>query len=463
MIFQQSSERIVNTYGVGNQGFPRGIINHIKGVAYGIVIGLSLVGGCSNDILYYNPGKGIILIDVKPRGRIASYAGPTSGTNFIGEDLGLHSYKFNSSERNGIVYTNKAGHIDIGHSRKVADWTAFLASKTFKNLMKNKTKFSFKLKEPSLYFVKLTYPENWEELPKKEHIAYDISIKLGQYLAYTAATWHEILTWVGYKSTGFLPEFSSAFSWEDSFSNLLGAYLAAKALQDNEHEYNEAMTIVLSQELEKLGIQSREVAKLASESIRGKWFSGNSLFVNIKKRNLDIGIDDGYVTPTIISNVCTFESARPQPYPVPNLDFLSEYGFSVKLEIEPRVWESKKILEIVYPYRNGKRIQPSIHFAAIMDFIQKQAKEFGYDTTIPFYSDVKLAASPLDTEICSITKAQQDLIHLEKSNDNVINLEELVQIQQRSISQPPGNLNCSNSLNLSDIALLAEDWLEQNQ
>ena len=66
------------------------------------------------------------------------------------------------SEKNGQVYTCKAGHIDLAHLRKSADWTAVLAKKTFKCLMKDKRKFSFELREPSTYYVTLTYPDNWK-------------------------------------------------------------------------------------------------------------------------------------------------------------------------------------------------------------------------------------------------------------------------------------------------------------
>ena len=55
---------------------------------------------------------------------------------------------------------------------------------------------------------------------------------MGPYMAYTMVTWHEILTWFGYKSVGIVPEYHSSFSWEDTYSNLLGTVLAARALRD---------------------------------------------------------------------------------------------------------------------------------------------------------------------------------------------------------------------------------------
>ncbi len=320
-----------------------------------------------------------------PQARLASYASSTIATNFLsGGYLGQHSYRPNESEKNGIVYTCKAGHIDIAHVRKIIDWTAFLAAKTFDNMMKNKTKFKFKSKTPSLYFVKLDYPEYWKVLPdkQKEKIAYYISARLGQYLAYTESIWHEILTWFGYKCIGFYPEFQSAFSWEDTFSNVLGSHIAVMALQDTEHEFDKAVTLALDRELKRLGIQSSHTAKRAAEQVRGLWFSGDLFFIDIKKRNLDIGLDDGFITPCIIAYPAECEGAAAQAYPVPNLAFLTKYGFSVRFEIEPREWEKNRILSIVYPKAKDrrKRLEPVIHFAPIMDYIKKEAvRKYGYD------------------------------------------------------------------------------------
>ncbi len=38
--------------------------------------------------------------------------------------------KLDGAEGNGILYTCHAGHIDIAHARKAADWTGFLAAVT---------------------------------------------------------------------------------------------------------------------------------------------------------------------------------------------------------------------------------------------------------------------------------------------------------------------------------------------
>jgi hypothetical protein len=72
------------------------------------------------------------------------------------------------------------------------------------------------------------------------------------------------------------------------------------------------------------------------------------MLVTIKKRNFDLGLGDGLVTPTLVPNVPKCPSAEPLSYPAPKLDVLAKYGFAMKLEIEPHEWESGKILRIIY-------------------------------------------------------------------------------------------------------------------
>ena len=325
-----------------------------------------------------------------PRIRLSSYASATLGTPFIDPDnLGRHSYRQGGSERNGILYTCRAGHIDIPHLRKAADWTAYLAEKAYERLKQGDTTFTFKFWEPSRYFVWLEYPPNWKELPEveRDQIARDISIKLGQYFAFTGLTWHEIITWFGYSSLPWYPEFPSAFSWEDTFSNLLGTHLAVKALLSTRYSYDEAMTIALDHELQRLGAQSKQTATRAAQAVKGLWYSGDLLFlVDIKKRNLDIGLDDGFVTPWIVPNLDGCERGEPQPYAVPNLNILRLHGFSMRLELEPRELQKGSILRIVYPdsKQRKKRIEPASHFPAIMEYIRQDAiRRYGPEVDVP--------------------------------------------------------------------------------
>ena len=305
---------------------------------------------------------------VKVRVGSLPYPGPT--TNFPNpSNLGVH----NSSEKKGEVYTCEAGLIDIVHVRKSADYTKVFSEKIFDNLMKGKEKFSLQMPEPSNYFIELNYPENWKalSLEEKKRIANEISIKLGAHISYMGTTWHEILTWFDYKSTGLISEFGSAFSLEDGFSNLLGTYLAEKVLTENKGDYNTSLTRALDEEIRSLGVQPRKIARKSTRDTK-------------RKRNLDIGLDDGYVTPWIIpvDSVPESMSAKPKAYPVPNTDILSKYGFSMKFEIEPHeLFEKGKILNIA---GQRKRINPTQDFPKIMNYIKKQAVEkYKFDINVP--------------------------------------------------------------------------------
>lgn len=309
-----------------------------------------------------------------PRIRYGTYPCAIIGTPYLGRELGPHAYHWSPFEKDGIVYTCSAGHVDVIHVRIAADWTAYLIAESYKHLMKGDPQFSYKLAvDRSRNFVRISYPKGWASLPKKTRsaVAREIAFAMGPYLTFETVTWHEILTWYGFKCIGLPVEFASAFSWEDSYSNLVGTMLAVRALHDTQHSYNQAIKIALDEEMRKLGIQPVQVGRRASDAVKGKWFTGNfALFVDMKKRNFDIGLDDGYVTPTLVPNVAECPDAQAISYPVPDLELLEEYGFSITVEIEPHEWEKDKILRIVH---QDKRINPQIHFPLIMDHLRRQA------------------------------------------------------------------------------------------
>jgi len=353
---------------LGGRGGKRlGVVDiacrYVKQLGYAALItsAIVLAGGCETK--------------PRPHLRAGAYFGSVMEMYFPDpEHLGKHGYNNSPDEKDGMVYTCRGGFIDIGHVREAADRTAYIAGVTFDNLMNGKSEFSFKAIEPSRYFVTVQYPKYWEDSPAKEKVASEVSIRLGEYLAETTTIWHEIITWFGYTSTGVFSEYISSFSWEDTYSDLLGTHLGAIALRDSGHEYDDAMTRLIDEELKRLGVQPADIAREAMKKIEGKWYTGGLyFFVTMNKRNFDIGLDDGFITPWLVPGICP--GSKPQSYAVPNLDFLAEYGFSVKVEIEPRIFEEGKILRIIYPNGKGRRIEPAVHFRAIMEHIRKEAIE----------------------------------------------------------------------------------------
>lgn len=317
-------------------------------------------------------------LNFAPRIRYGAYPTSILGTPWAGPELGTHGYYFRLSEKNGIAYACRAGHVDIMHVRIAADWTAYLVGESYKHIMRGDESFAYKLLvDRSKNRVKIAYPENWRSLTKDEQsrIAREVAMAMGPYLAFTMVTWHEIITWYGFQCIGLPTEYASAFSWEDSYSNLLGTILATRALQDREHTYNQAIKIVLDEEMQKLGVQPKKFSKHMSESVYGAWYRGRvSMFVKLWRRNFDIGLDDGLLTPTLLPNAAGCEGAQPVSYPAPTLDALSQYGFSAHVEIRPREWEKNRVLRIVYPDKKGKRIFPTEHFPIIMAQIRREAE-----------------------------------------------------------------------------------------
>ncbi len=311
---------------------------------------------------------------VPPRIRPGCYASATRSVHFMDSGtLGSHSYRFSWSEHNGIAYTCRGGHIDVAHVRKGADCTAYLAAVTLDHLQKGEALFRCKLMEPSVYFVTLTFPSDWDRLDEaeRERIARGVAVRLGQHLAFTSLTWHEIITWFGYRPRPHVSEFPSAFSWEDTYSNLLGAHVAGMALQDESRAYDEAVTFALEEKMKELAGQSLAVARQSSEAMRGIWYTSTWISTRIRRRDLDVGSDDGYVTPCLVPSVAVCEGKQPYPLAIPSLDYLAEHGFSVRVEMEPRVWEMRKIRKVLAAAGCPavECLDPAVHFPIIISHI----------------------------------------------------------------------------------------------
>jgi hypothetical protein len=320
--------------------------------------------------------------DGEPKIRVGCYPTSTPGMRFIDlNDLGPHGYHHEPGEGNGIVYTCRAGHIDITHVRACADWTKYIAEKAYACLLADEMQFSFKSNvESSRHYIDIEYPPDWTDLPhdQRDSLAWVTAVDMAQYLIFTAATWHEILTWFGHRYLSPFPEFPSAFSWEDSFSNLLGTHLAGQVLHASRQDYDRRFTESLEAELCHLNIQSRATARDAAESVKGHWYQGRMPgFVKMQCRNLDVGLSDGIVSPVRIASVAPCQDIPAVAYPIPSLVPVQDNGFAIKTTIVPREWIKGRILRIVYPLRKTrkKHIDPALHFPLIMAKIHQEAMQ----------------------------------------------------------------------------------------
>ena len=308
-----------------------------------------------------------------PRPRMGYLATGTIGIAFPSPDkLGNHSYGFNPFEQGGIVYTCKAGHIDIDHIRGNADNVRYLIKKNRKVLTKQSKGYTFSLAgDPAKHVIRFTYPQGWENDPNQAQKIEDIAFCVAPYVSYQVTLWHEIETWFGVHFVGFEQEFNSAFSWEDTYSNLVGTQLGAEAVRDTEHDYNQAMTMALNRRLKELDVQPRETTVLASRKVRGEWFTGN-FTPDVKMRNFDIGLD-GFVTPTQVPDIegCDCEAVS---LPVPTLDVLKKHGLTMTYQVKPFVFEQGKM----YKAAGSKKLYPEVHFPIMLEYIKKDAVKRGY-------------------------------------------------------------------------------------
>ena len=277
--------------------------------------------------------------------------------------LGGHSYSGRVSPgpdgwevERGMMYARRGGFVDLCHVRLAADLVAYLHPRFRHALLHDWSCFRVRGEEPSLYHVTIRYPEWWSDLEaaEREALIDDLSIRLAQHLALTMTSWHELLTWFGFKSAVIFSEKGSAFTWEDSSSHALGVWMAGEALR-REGSYDEAMTEVLAQTLEDLQVTDEAVLGRAIDAVKGDWWDG----LSTRRRNLDIGLDDGVVEPWLVPGMQAEEGALLAAFTLPTLNAVRGRDCSgvMEVEITPRVLESGLIFALL-PERPSRVIHP---------------------------------------------------------------------------------------------------------
>jgi len=249
---------------------------------------------------------------------------PTLATKYNGEK-GAYSLR-------GEVYTCRTGHVDIAHAKKFGRKANKHAEATFKVLTKGGKRINFKGNNPFECNADLTYPSNWENIDKdgrdkifedltfnadltypsdwksassetKGKIIEEISIGLGQYFAHCNSICYETAGWFGYKKQPWVSEFSSAFSWEDRYSDAFGIFAAGFAINSKDgfkhSAFNKRISHVLNDLFQKLDIQSASVSRQAAKNVNGVWYRNPTFGGEMLMRNFDFGNDDGLIAPCI--------------------------------------------------------------------------------------------------------------------------------------------------------------------
>ena len=289
--------------------------------------------------------------------------------------LGTHSYGFGGSEGYGIFYTLRGGSIDLDHVRGTADLTRWAYVRAYNTLRKGGSGFSVSPNfEWTTNKIKIQYPVGWKQLPEAERdkAAHEAALIIAPVVGYNSMVWHEMLTWKGTHFMLIEPEFTSAFSWDDLYSDLTGAQLAIQAIKDGNvatGDYNRAMTTLIQKEFDTLQVVPKQKAIAITESVRGTWHETGRLM----KRNMDTGYDDGQVTPALIPG---YTDEPPISKTMPTFDGLQEFGITVKYTVSSAYFENGELKKIA---GTKTAVEPVKDYPTIMKNIEKEAIEkYGY-------------------------------------------------------------------------------------
>ncbi len=289
---------------------------------------------------------------VLPQPRVGCLPFPGAFTLYASatvDGLGEHSYDDRNGETSrGIVYTVRGGFLDIAHIRNTADMTAYIHARVSHAMRAGWGCVQFRGYEPCVYTVELTYPASWAGLNARERAAVvdEAALRLAQRLAVQVMTWHEILTWYGYKSTGLVSERGSAFTYEDGPSHVVGALIAGEALRGGGGsggggDFDEQMTALLWQTLEGLGAVDRAGLSEAVAAVEGDWWSSGKAL----RRHVETGLD-GPLTAWLAPGLSFDDGSGPEVWTLPPMDDVMGHdctGLAAVL-IDPKVFEKGRVL-----------------------------------------------------------------------------------------------------------------------
>lgn len=310
--------------------------------------------GCAREPI---PRAALGDFEAVPKPRIGSLPFPSIVSLYAEADpakLGEHVYRTGKAfedwgeEGRGILYTCRAGFVDIAHVRNTVDHAAHIYARVLYALEHGGACVRFRLAEPSVYRLEISYPEAWYELGPEERarLAREVAIRAATIAAHRSMAWHELLTWYGYKSTGIISEEGSAFTYEDSVSHAVGEVVAERALMAapgvDARAFGEAATVALEEVLRELGAVDVETGRAVVESVKGEWWSSFKA-----EAHHVAGAGTLRVKPRVVEGVKACQGARVHRFRLYDLDELSDHPVTptMRLWIDPRVSEEGRILD----------------------------------------------------------------------------------------------------------------------
>ncbi|MFG1174532.1 DUF4056 domain-containing protein [Erwiniaceae bacterium CAU 1747] len=194
-----------------------------------------------------------------------------------------------NNEHNGLVYTHRAGFIDLAHLRDSADNTLWLFSHIWPRMgLATTLKLDDELGQREIRLFAFTPPADASE-------RYRLAVYLAAHLAFELAAWHEVAQWYGFESVPGYSEGVSAFSPEDLYSNLLGTRVAIDLLNAGDGaslpRYQQAMSGMIPQALAQLQAESPAGTRFRFDMLDRLWWNSRCRLPDkflLRYRNYDV-------------------------------------------------------------------------------------------------------------------------------------------------------------------------------
>jgi hypothetical protein len=213
----------------------------------------------------------------------------------------------------GILYSKKAGFLDLAHVRDTMDWSYFVSQRLEEALHKGEQTVAIPRSADSVFQLTLAYPQNWKRLPvvDRQETVREASIEIAHYVVFHLMTWHEIATWFGYGRSWIWTEKPSAFTYDDTMSHVVGWRAADLALRNTTGNWDRDATRGLEMALAEVEVVSKAEAAAAVTSVENRWWRRGVCL----KRMIDIGEREGMIYPWLVAAPEGVE--RPQAFAVP--------------------------------------------------------------------------------------------------------------------------------------------------
>lgn len=325
----------------------------------------AMLGGCTS-------------MEALPHSRLGAIPFPGPFTLYVSsgvDDLGEHYYSswsarpFSVQEgARGIMYTCRAGFVDLAHVRLTADWTRYIWEQTHTLAAAGGGSHTFDF-ENARYTLEITLPSWWSGLTETERKAMlrDASLITGQRVACEIMAWHEIATWYGWTTVPLVSEEGSAFTWDDAASHVVGSIVGARVLATGDAEYDrrtgEAMRVLL----EELGAVSTDKVDDAAEALNGLWWKDGVAI----RRDLETGLNGEAKYPWLVPNFEPCVGCTPAILRIPTLARVRGRNLDgfYRLQIEPSSSVQRRI-EAATGLKG--EIEPARDYPVILGAIRKE-------------------------------------------------------------------------------------------